>query len=91
MSAKTENQKHWELCPIKEVAKFTGFTEQNIRDRYKKVEGKKNLYNAMQVMTYLTREEITMEELVLLVEMYLNSTFNGDLLKNMVTRKLSAS
>jgi len=91
MNTKIDNSKHWELCPIKEVAEFTGFTEQNIRERYKKVEGKENLYNAMQVMTYLDRETITMEELVLLVEMYLKSTFNGDLLKNMVTRKLSGA
>ncbi|CAA6805341.1 MAG: Unknown protein [uncultured Sulfurovum sp.] len=86
MTTKKDNPKHWNLCPIKEVAQFTGFTEQNIRDRYKKVEGKENLYNAMQVMTYLNKESITMEELVLLVEMYLGTTLKSKLLIEMINR-----
>jgi len=88
MSKKNQNPKHWNLCTIKEVAQFTGFTEQNIRDRYKKVEGKENLFNGMQVMTYLNKGRITETELVLLIEMYLNTTFNDELLKSMILKSM---
>ena len=89
MSKKNQNPKHWNLCTIKEVAQFTGFTEQNIRDRYKNVEGKENLYNAFQVMTYLNREQIEEKEFLLVNEMYLNTCLSQDLLKQMVGRGLS--
>ena len=88
MSKKNQNPKHWNLCTIKEVAQFTGFTEQNIRDRYKKVEGKENLYNGMQVITYLDKEKISEEELFLLVKMYNKINEDTELLKKMIVKKL---
>jgi len=88
MSKKNQNPKHWNLCTIKEVAQFTGFTEQNIRDRYKKVEGKENLYNGMQVITYLDKEKISDEELFLLVKMYNKINEDTELLKKMIVKKL---
>jgi len=89
MSKKNQNPKHWNLCTIKEVAQFTGFTEQNIRDRYKKVEGKENLYNAFQVMTYLDKEKISQKEFLLVNELYLNTCLNNEMLKEMLNRRLS--
>jgi len=88
MSKKNKNPKHWNLCTIKEVAEFTRFTEQNIRDRYKNVEGKENLYNAFQVMTYINEKRISEEEFILLTEMYLSMTFNNKLLKHMIFNHL---
>ena len=88
MSKANQNPKHWNLCTIKEVAQSTGFTEQNIRDRYKKVEGKEKLYNAFQAITFLDKEDISEEELFLLVKMYNKVGEDTELLKQMIVKNL---
>ena len=70
MSKKKENPKHLNLCTIKEVARFVGFTEQNIRDRYKNVEGKENHYNSLQLGTYFNKLDIDVEEFFNLIAIY---------------------
>jgi len=88
MSKKNQNPKHWNLCTIKEVAQFTGFTEQNIRDRYKNVEGKENLYNAFQAMTYLNEHDITEKEFKIILGLYFGISYNDELLKISVVRAI---
>ena len=90
MSKKNQNPKHWNLCTIKEVAKFTGFTEQNIRDRYKNVEGKENLYNAFQVMTFLDDYEISQNEFKIVLGLYGTISFNDELIKELVVKALDS-
>jgi transcription initiation factor TFIIIB Brf1 subunit/transcription initiation factor TFIIB len=68
--AKQPNPKHLNLCTIKEVAQFLGFTEQNIRDRYKNVEGKENHYNSLQLGTYFNKHGIDVEEFFNIVSVY---------------------
>ena len=88
MSKKNQNPKHWNLCTIKEVAKFTGFTEQNIRDRYKNVEGKENLYNAFQAMTYLDKHDISEDEFKIVLGLYSEFSYNDELIKVAVVRAI---
>jgi transcription initiation factor TFIIIB Brf1 subunit/transcription initiation factor TFIIB len=68
--AKKENPKHLNLCTIKEVAQFVDFTEQNIRDRYKNVEGKENHYNSLQLGTYFNKFNIDAVEFFNLIAIY---------------------
>ena len=86
--AKKENPKHLNLCTIKEVARFVGFTEQNIRDRYKNVEGKENLYNSFQAMTYIDKMEISEKELRIVLGLYQEFSYNDELLKIGVVRAI---
>ena len=88
MNKKPINPKHWNLCTTKEIANFTGFTEQNIRDRYKNVEGKENLYNSFQAMTYIDKMEISEKELRIVLGLYQEFSYNDELLKIGVVRAI---
>jgi len=86
--ARIPNPKHLNLCTIKEVAKFLGFTEQNIRDRYRNVEGKENHYNSLQLGTYFNKLNIDTEEFFSLVEIYKEMKGNKILSKKILDHHL---
>jgi len=68
--AKKPNPKHLNLCTVKEMANFLGFTEANIRNRYKNVEGKENLYNCLQLGTHFNKHDIDVDEFFYVVAVY---------------------